>query len=196
MKFSEALDQSPMPKRVGDVRLRYEPSLLIGEARRRPGLLPSLSVGTGAACGVGSVLALLLPSEAGPSLALALVLGVSGALLMGLGMALEARARAIRRFILNFATESLRLERPSRARGRPQTWVVHFDGVREVQVVSRPDGTYALFVEYAPKPGAEDTRVETLVDKVPPAEVDTLRRVWRLLRNSFGLRSPQAPPTA
>lgn len=193
MKFSEALEQTPIPRRVGDVRLRYEPSLLIGEARRRTALLPSLAVGVGVACAIGCVLALLLPPSAGPTLPLALVLALSAGLLTGLGMLLEARARAVRRFVLNFATESLRLERPSRAHGRPQTWVVHFDGVREVSVTARQDGTYALHVEYVPTPDAQETRVEVLVDRVPPAEVDTLRRVWRLLRNSFGLRTPQAP---
>jgi hypothetical protein len=193
VKFSEVLEQSPMPRRVGDVRLRYEPSLLIGEARRRPGLLPTLALAVGAACGLGAVVALLLPASAGPTEALALTLGVGCVLMLGMGVALEARARAVRRFVLNFATESLRLERPSRARGRPQTWVVHFDCVREVEVVSRPDGSYALRVEYAPEPGSPETRVEVLVNGARPEEIDTLRRVWRLLRNSFGLRAPQAP---
>jgi hypothetical protein len=62
-----------------------------------------------------------------------------------------------------------------------------------VEVVSRPDGSYALRVEYAPELGSEETRVEVLVNGAKPAEVETLRRVWRLLRNSFGLRAPQAP---
>jgi len=182
-----------MPRRVGDVRLRYEPSLLIGEARRQSGLLPTLSMAVGAGCGVGAVVALMLPASAGPIVSLALTLGVCCALLLGIGLVLEARARAVRRFVLNFATESLRLERPSRARGRPQTWVVHFDCVRDVEVVSRPDGSYALRVEYAPELGSEETRVEVLVNGAKPAEIETLRRVWRLLRNSFGLRAPQAP---
>ncbi len=182
-----------MPRRVGDVRLRYEPSLLIGEARARRGLLPTFALGAGAACGFGAVLALVLPGQAGPGEALAIFLGGSCALLLSLGLTLDARARAVRRFVLNFATESLRLERPSRARGRPQTWVVHFDCVREVEVVSRPDGSYALRVEYAPEPGSQETRVEVLVNGARPDEIDTLRRVWRLLRNSFGLRAPQAP---
>ena len=105
---------------MGDVRLRYEPSLLIGEARR-PGMLPSLALGVGLGCAAGCVLALLLPARAGPVLPLALTLGVSAALLMALGAVQEARQRAVRRFVLNFATESLRLERPSRASGRPRT---------------------------------------------------------------------------
>ena len=74
--------------------------------------------------------------------------------------------------------------------------MVHFDGVREVEVVTRPGGRFALRVEYLPAPDATDTRTEVLVDNVPPAEVETLRRVWRLLRNSFGLRAPQAPPSS
>ncbi len=182
-----------MPRRVGDVRLRYEPSLLIGEARRRHALLPTLALGMAGACGFGAVLSLLLPAADSPGEALALLLGVCSVLLLGLGLVLDARARAVRRFVLNFATESLRLERPSRARGRPRTWVVHFDSVREVEVVSRPDGRYALRVEYAPEPGSQETRVEVLINGAHPDEIDTLRRVWRLLRNSFGLRAPQAP---
>ena len=187
MKFSETLEASPIPA-AWECAARYEPSLLIGEARRPRRMLPSLALGVGLGCAAGCVLALLLPARAAPVLPLALTLGVSAALLMALGAVQEARQRAVR------ASSQLRHREPAagaalaRERPAPHRSVPHFDGVREVEVVTRRGGRSALRVEYLPAPDATDTRTEAPVDNVP-AEVETLRRVWRLLHNSFGLRA-------
>jgi len=177
-----------MPRKVGDVRLRYETSLLIGETQRRLGLWPVLALGVGLGCASGSVLVLLFPENAGPTLPLSITLAVLGGMLVMLSMGMEARTRGVRRFVLNFATESLRLEVPQPMRRRPSTSIIHFDAVRAVEVVGREGGRQALTVSYLPSLDAPQVRAELLVDGVTPQEQQPLERLLRMLRNAFGLK--------
>lgn len=196
MKFEDALEENPIPSRVGDVRLRYEPSLLIGEARGdgvRGDLLSEAALVGGIACGVSGV-ALVLFSRSGFGMAVAAALALSAGGLLWVAASLRKRRKLGRRFVLNFATESLRLDAPAPRSAMPRSTVVHFDAVREVAVLVRDDERFSLVVDYAPSPAAPDIRSEVLVDDVDPDEVEELRRIWRMLRGAFGLRP--APPAS
>src|ERR1700719_1439987 len=108
--FEDALRASPAPRSVGDVVLRYEESLLIGETRRRSSLAsPVLLVGS-VACALAALAALLITGKVTAAAALALV----GAGMMLGAMWTDQQTRAVRRFVLNFSTERLRLETPRR----------------------------------------------------------------------------------
>lgn len=196
MKFEDALEENPIPSRVGDVQLRYEPSLLIGEARRGGALDDLLSEAAlvgGIACGVSGV-AILLFSRSGFGVGVAAALALGAGLLLWVAASLRKRRKLGRRFVLNFATESLRLDAPAPRSAMPRSTVVHFDAIREVAVLVRDDERFSLVVDYAPSPAAPDVHSEVLVDDVDSGEVEELRRIWRMLRGAFGLRP--APPAS
>ncbi len=195
MSFTDALDQNPAPHRLGDVRLRYEPGRLMGESlppsfweRQLPGACLWLA----ALCALGALVALLFESR--PLPVLSLVLGVGALGLVGLALTLEGRLGR-RRFVLHFATETLRLDQLRWAPGASRTELVHFDAVRAVEVVEHAPQRYALVVAWGegPPPGEESQeepllRRAVLVERVGPNEQEALVRVWRLLHNAFGLR--------
>src|SRR5687767_1048938 len=98
-RFEEALAQNPAPKRLGDIQLRYEPSLLIGEAGRpRRGFLFSAVVLAGVTSCLGTLAALIAGSSAETAGGLALLTGLA---FVG-AIQLDQRARKQRRFVLNF----------------------------------------------------------------------------------------------
>jgi hypothetical protein len=181
MRFEDALQESRVPRGVGDVRLRYEERLLIGEAAPRRGFADGAllvgAVGSGLAC-----LAVLILSTS--SLAAAAGLALLAGLLFGGSTLLERRASRPRRFVLDFDSETLRLETPSPLTGAAHTSTVSFDAVRDVQVMPGPRRRFWLEVRFELDGGE---RAQVLVDRVAPDEVETLRRVWRLLRAAFGL---------
>lgn len=191
MGFIDALEGNRIPLAVGDVRLRYEPSLLIGERRRRrSGVLPDALWTLGAIFGVLTAAVLLVPNSLPSTLLGAGCAAVCGALVLA-GMWAEGRRRARRGFVLNFGTESLRVDLPpARGRRTPVSWVVKFDAVRDVRVVERGRRRFGLSVRFddPTKPGKGAEREELLVDAVAPGEIDDLRRLWRVLYNAFGLR--------
>lgn len=196
MRFEDALEENPIPARVGDVRLRYEPSLLIGEARgggTLAELLGEAALIGGSACGISGV-ALILFSRSGFGVAAAAALALLAGLLLWVAASLRKRRKLRRRFVLNFATESLRLDAPAPRSAMPRSTVVHFDAIREVAVLVRGDDRFSLVVDYAPHPAAPEVLSEVLVDEVRPDEVEELRRIWRMLRGAFGLRP--APPAS
>nr|WP_225936981.1 hypothetical protein [Myxococcus sp. RHSTA-1-4] len=175
-----------VPGRLGDVRLRYDGGRLVGESLPPPWerrLLPGLCVGVAFGCTVGA--AVLAGLEAGAVPAASVALAVLAALLVGLALRLESRLGR-RRFVLHFRSESLRVERLAWTPGATRAELVPFDAVKAVHVVERPGPRYALVVEYAPE--GEPARRAVLVEHVRPAEGETLRRVWRMLSNAFGLR--------
>jgi hypothetical protein len=185
MRFEEALRESQVPRRVGDVRLRYEQRLLIGETTRlrgwADGALLMAAVGSGLGC-----LALLILSSTTASLVGAAGLAILAGLSFAASTFIEQRARRPRRFVLNFDSETLRLEAPARMTGNPRSLTIPFDAIRDVAVVTGPGRGFWLEARFE-EDGGE--RAQVLVDRVAPGEVETLRRVWRLLRDAFGLRS-------
>lgn len=180
MSFRDRLETQRPPERIGEVRLRYEDSLLVGERARRRALWPELAGVLALAAGLGA-LALLLVS--GPLLAVG-ALALLAAALVGLSVAARGRQRIPERFVLNFATESLRLDGPDRT-GRASSEVVPFDAVRDLEVVPTGPGQFGLLLEYTAADG--EVRQRLLVRHGPAAEVETLRHGWRVLKRAFGL---------
>jgi hypothetical protein len=187
VSFADALEQNPAPRRLGDVRLRYEPGRLMGESvppsfwqRQVPGACLLMAV----ACAVGAgVMAL---REEGALPLLAVLLGGMAVGWVGLALRLEGRLGR-RRFVLHFATEQLRLEQLRYAPGRSRTEWVSFHAVSAVEVVERASRRYALVVVWQPAE-AKAPRRAVLVEDVGGHEQEALLRVWRLLHNAFGLK--------
>jgi hypothetical protein len=193
VNFADALVENRIPPRLGDVRLRYDEGRMIGESLpptfgKRLG--PELCLLLGTACGVGSLALLMLaPSHYGAPAGVALV----AAALVGYALRLEARLGR-RRFVLHFATETLRLERLSWAPSATRTETIPFDDVTAVQLVQRPSGHYAIVVTWKAKTGPQEQPEERrapLVEHVRPSEEETLYPVWRMLHNAFGLKASE-----
>jgi hypothetical protein len=192
VSFDRALRTHPPPTgRVGDIWLRYDPPVLVGETLappRRARLLPDLLMLAALGAGVLAVAVLLEDGGGGTRGAAALALISAG--LFALGNRLERRAAARRRFILHFGTETLRLDGPAGLRGRA-TRTVSFDAVKDLYVLVGADGRCALVAELEVTPGAP-TLSTVLVDGVAPEAREELRRVWVTLRAAFGLKAPPA----
>jgi hypothetical protein len=187
--FADALQENPAPRRLGDVRLRYEPGRLLGESlppsflqRQVPGACLLLA----ALCAAGAVGAVLWGSGAERLPSLPLGLGVVTVALVGFALRLEGRLGR-RRFVLHFASERLRVEQLRWAPGATRKEWVPFDAVTAVEVVERAPRRYALVVAW--REGAtEEPRRAVLVEHIGAGEEEALLRVWRLLHNAFGLR--------
>jgi hypothetical protein len=189
VSFADALVENRIPPRVGDVRLRYDEGRMLGESLPPTvgqRLLPELCVLLAAACALGSMALLALtPHQYGVPVAL----GLAATAFMVAALRLEARLGR-RRFVLHFATETLRLERLTWAPSATRMETIPFDDVTAVEVLQRPSGRYFIRVTW--KAGPKEQREErsaVLVDHVRPGESETLERVWRMLHNAFGLKA-------
>lgn len=187
--FADALEENPAPRRLGDIRLRYEPGRLLGESlppsfwrRQLPGTLLLLA----AMCASGAVVAVLWGGGDRGLSTVELALGGLAAALVGLALWMEARLGR-RRFVLHFPTERLRLEQLRWAPGATRVEWVPFDEVFAVEVVERATRRYALVVAWRSGGKGEERRA-VLVEHIGAGEEDALFRVWRLLHNAFGLR--------
>jgi hypothetical protein len=149
-------------------------------------LLPELCVLLAAACALGSmVLLMIAPSHYGVPVAL----GLAAAAFIGAALRLEARLGR-RRFVLHFATETLRLERLTWAPSATRLETIPFDDVTAVDALQRPSGHYFIRVTWKAGPKEQrEERTAVLVDQIRPSEEETLRRVWRMLHNAFGLKA-------
>jgi hypothetical protein len=186
--FTEALEDNPAPRRLGDVSLRYEPGRLLGESqapspwhRQRP----ALGLALAAVLAVGALGSLLVQDGARATPGVAGILGLLAAGLVGLALWLEGQLGR-RRFVLHFRSERLRLERLRWAPGATHRHWVPFDDVTAVEVEERGPSRYALWVVW--REGEQRTRRELLVDHIPAQQQEALFRIWRLLHNAFGLR--------
>ncbi len=190
-RFAEALAQNPAPKRLGDIQLRYEPSLLIGEAARTPrGLAFAVCVLLGSTFGLGTMGGLLTNASTETIAGCALMTGLTffGA------MQLDQRARRQRRFVLNFGTTSLRLDFSTPFANQPRTLIVHFDGVRDCALCTQADGRIAITVDFVTSAQSQQVLREVLVANIPLAEEDVAVRLHRMLKHAFGLGERPAPP--
>jgi hypothetical protein len=190
--FAQALEAHPAPRRLGDVALRYEPSMLIGQADRPP-RTPAAATALVAALtlGLATVGAALLDWGDGSLLAV----GLAAVTTFALTIWLEQRDRRQRRFVCNFETNSLRLDFSTPIAGRPRTLVVHFDGVRALGVLAQGDGRFALAVDFVPSAEAPGLLREVLVAHVPARALEDLERLERVLHGAFGLGAPSPEPT-
>lgn len=196
MKFSEALSSRTAPRRVGDVRLRFDGDVLIGEAVRGRGAglpLPEISflLGLGFALATGA--SVLVSSGLG-SVPLA-ALACLSALFVVAGIYLQGKARGRRGFVLHFAAHTLRIDRPSGPWSAPRSWTVPFDSIRVAGVTRRGPRDYGIEVEYAP-PGESEPRAEVLVARIRERELEDAHRVAEVMRAAFGLSGEPAPPSA
>lgn len=181
MSFEDALQRQLPPARVGEVRLRFDENVLVGERARRTGLWPEVAGVLAVGAGVAAVAVL---GVNGPLLAVGAMVLLSAAL-TGFSIAARGRLRGPQRFILNFATESLRLERPDRA-GRQRAELVPFDAVKGLRVVPTGPRRFGLLLEYEDAKGI--ARGTYLLRQSPASEVEELRRAWRILLHAFGLK--------
>ncbi len=191
MSFERALRENPPPAgQIGDVLLRYDPPVLIGETGRPP----ERALRTGQVLlGAGALFGLLclgtLVAEGAMALSLALAAACSALLWAGL-RADGGVMRGRRRFILHFGTETLRLDLPSSG-ARAFTRTLSFDDVADLYVLEAPDGTCALVVEARFSPGRPPTAC-VLVDGVTEVGRADLQRLWVTLRAAFGIRPASA----
>ena len=192
-RFADALAGNPVPRRLGDVSVRYEPSLLIGEADRpRRGLLFSTALVLGAAFGSAAILGLL--GHAGTS-AVGLCAIAAGSCFFFAAQRDQA-ARRQRRFVLNFATTSLRLDFSTPFTNHPRTLVVHFDGVRDCALIDQADGKKAITVDFLPTPTSPTVLREALVAHITEADDEAAVRFTRTLHAAFGLGQRPEPEPA
>lgn len=180
-RFADVLHENPAPRRLGDVRVRFEPSMLIGEtAPPSRGLKSTVAWLAGISALLFAVGALVLQVD----LVLVALLAALGA--AGLLAASVLRARQ-RRFVVNFETNSLRLDFSNPITGRPRTMVVHFDGVRAVDLHTQVDGTHCLTVDFVPAPSAKALLREVLAAYIGPGQLEQAQRLQRVLEGAFGL---------
>lgn len=186
--FADVLESNPAPKALGDVTLRYEPSMLIGEtAKTRATWRSSLLWAGGFSLLLFSVGALMLQWDTSS----VLVLLAGGAVAIAGAVRLERLEKRQRRFVANFGTVSLRLDFTSPIAGQPRTMVVPFDAVRAAELLPQADGATCLCVDF------EKDRAllrEVLVAHIPESQRAEAERLERVLRGAFGLGSPPLPP--
>lgn len=189
-RFETALERNTAPQRLGDVSLRYDTSLLIGEADRpKRSNVPQWL--RGSSYGLLAVAAL---ASLGTIETWKIGLGVLPAAgLYALAYLLERREVRQRRFVLNFASNSLRLDFSTPFAFRARTLLVHFDGVKAVQLFEQGDGRMALTVDFLSAPGSETLLREVLVAHVSDAQLEQVVRLQRLLQGAFGLGAPDVP---
>lgn len=183
-RFADALETHQAPAVLGDVSLRYEPSMLIGETAAPPRTVRPIATWTGGLSALLLGAGLLLTAA---PFALSAGLIVAGGALIGAGVWLERLERRRRRFVANFATNSLRLDFATPVAGYARTLVVPFDAVKALALVDQEDGSRCLLVDFTV--GATTLR-EVLVAFIPRAQDVEAERVERVLRGAFGLGSP------
>lgn len=189
-RFADALESHPAPAALGDVSLRYEPSMLIGETAK-----PSPTIKSSAAWTLG--VALLLFSAGAvvtvTSVVPAIALACAGALFVAAAVWIERLEKRQRRFVANFATNSLRLDFSSPIAGYPRTLVIPFDDVKGVEVLDQADGALCLVVEFTLQ---RRTLQEVLAAFVRVEHRAELERVQRVLHGAFGLGEAPADSPA
>lgn len=188
--FADALAGNPVPRRLGDVSIRYEPSLLIGEADRTP---RGLTFGTALVVGTAFAAAAILGLLADVSSSLIGGCTLAAGLAFFAAVQLDQRARRQRRFVLNFGTTSLRLDFSTPFTNHPRTFVVHFDGVRDCALIEQADGKKAITVDFVTSPTSPTVLREALVAHIAPADDDAAARFHRTLHGAFGLGEKLAP---
>jgi len=189
-RFQRVLEERPAPRVLGDVALRYEPSMLIGETAKplrswKPTALWTLALVSGIAA-----VALLATGAPTPGVA---VLVLLAAVLLLAAVWLERVERRRRAFVVNFLTNSLRLDFVTPFAGRPRTLVVPFDAVKSVDVFDQDAGFSCLTVDFVAPTGAPVVLREVLAAFIPEEQQEELERLTRVLGGAFGLGAPGEP---
>ena len=186
-RFENALADNPAPRRLGDIVLRYESSMLIGETpRARRSAKPTVAW----AMGLSALVATLGTFVARAPIGLTALLLCLGALGLAVATRLEILERRSRRFVMNFATTSLRLDFVTPFVGHPKTLVVPFDAVRAVGLSGQADGAWCLTVDFEPSQRSPGLFREVLAAFILPDELEQAHRLRRVLEGAFGLGTP------
>ncbi|MFT3836857.1 MAG: hypothetical protein QM723_07655 [Myxococcaceae bacterium] len=192
-RFQRALENNPAFERLGDVKIRYEPSLLIAEADRvKPGWVPVAALCVGVAGATSLIAAGLANGSSGwlAASALAMLGGFFGAI------RLRQQEKRQRRFVLNFGTYALRLDFSTPIAGKPKTMVMHFDLVRGLDLLEQADGKLCLTIDFAGAKDSNQVLREVLVAHVPGPKREELERLQRLLHDAFDLGRQNSPSEA
>lgn len=183
-RFADTLAAHPAPTRLGDIALRYEPSMLIGETPKVPASLWPTVVWLGGISSLVIAVGLLLVNAPIAPIVIVAALGAVG---IAANVWLERVDKRQRRFVANFATNSLRLDFVTPFAGRPRTLVVPFDSVKGLQLLEQGDGLLCLTVDFVPLVGRAEVLREVLAAFIPDAQREDAERLERVLTGAFGL---------
>jgi|CXWL01.1.fsa_nt_gi hypothetical protein len=190
--FADALAAQTMPKSLGDVQLRIDSPLLIGEAQKPPlHLLRQISFWSLGVVGTGAALGSVVLGAATP-LAMTLTLLAVG--FFAVAILLDRHAHRRRAFVIDFNEKTLRLDFSTPLTGMARTWVGRFEQVKALGLLTLPNGQAVLTIDIdAPKPFRE-----VLVAALPPSQLEAVQALERLLINAFGLKAvvQRAPSVA
>ncbi|HYV49855.1 MAG TPA: hypothetical protein VFA20_33600 [Myxococcaceae bacterium] len=171
-----------MPRRLGDVRLRFDAELLIGECVPPldvAALLPDALLLSGLAAGVVAAATVIAPGLRSMSVwgTMGATAACAAAILAGLK--LRGRRRWRRGFVVNFDQHLVRVDQPRGLRTLSETTSLPFREVESLQVVDRGPGRCALELS------ARGRRF-VLVDGVADDKREQLHTLRRLLQAAVG----------
>ncbi len=182
--FTAALEQRRWPRVLGDVSLRFDQFMLVGETAKPARTTAGTWIwGVAMALLVGAVAANVVGA---PEWLLVLVMALAGTGVFA-AIRTERLSRAQRRFVANFATHRLRLDFHSPIAGRPSSLWIPFADVRAVEVSPQANGLACLLVDFEVGPSVLR---EVLVADVGPDGLETCHRLRTVLRAALGL-APQ-----
>lgn len=179
MNFQKALEKSAFPKRIGNMNLGFEPPFFFGQSMDRSSRVRSRTYLL--ACAIfGSITVLWIiwgaPHQAMPWL-LACAVSMVVAILLG-------QRSQRRRFQLDFANNLLRLDFPSRFRGRPKTCYISFKDIEDLHRHLMPNSQFCLKITFLK--GAPLQEAVLISDLEDISDVQFLR-VEDFLRKAWGL---------
>jgi hypothetical protein len=186
VSFKQALEKNAVPRRLGDVALQYETTMLVGRADKPPrGLYASIALVAGFAFGLATVASILTREESTVVAAFALpaVIGFVAAAW------LEQRDRRQRAFAVDFVQHALRLDFSTPLSGMPRTLKIPFEQVRDV-ALQAIGGKQVLTVDFEQWGGLYR---EVLAANVPAEQLADAERVRRMVRAAVGLEKPPEP---
>lgn len=186
-RFAQALQTHRVPRRLGDVALRFDSPILIGRAELRPVGWKEIGLWCLAGALSAAFVAAVVRRVEADELAGIGVLAAAGLAAAGW---LEQRRRLARRFVLNFDAQVLRLDFSTPIAGAPRSWVVDFAQVRQVDLARQADGRLAVWVEVE---WEGRTYQEALVADVPEGERAGAAWFVALVRDAC-LQEPGAAP--
>ena len=174
---------NPLPTRLGDVTLQFEPSLIIAQTQPLPrDWAPTIAFIVGVIC---ALLALVTLSTT----ALTLLVSVSSVSVLT-SIWLSRRQTRRRSFVINFDTQTLRLDFTTPFRFLPRTLTLPLDGVSALDLLTQPDGRRCLTVTFT---HGESLLTEALIADIA-FEDEALELLLHLLRGAFALNI--TPPEA
>lgn len=180
--FADVLAAQTMPKRLGDVQLRLDSPLLIGEAQRPPmQLLREVSFWS---LGVVGTVAALASVILGASTPWAMTLTLSAVAFFVVAILLDRYAHRRRAFVIDFHEKTVRLDFSTPLTGMARTWRGTFEQVKALGLLVLPDGQSALTIDI----DAQKPFREVLVAALNPNELEPAQALERLLINAFGLQ--------